>query len=291
MDDSIETQSVSPRDFGRAVGVSESTVKRWVDQGRLVSTRTAGGHRRISSVEALRTIREMQLPLQDPVILGVSDVFGDYAQPLALPGEALYAFIAAGESKLAYQVVFGEYMRGSSVWEIADQVIRPAMHRIGLGGHDPEAVLIEHRATQIVLEIARALQKLATGERAALQVVIGGASKDPYQIPCALIAGVIAEAGAHPVNLGPNTPASVFLRSLESSEKPVLLAISVSVVNDVTALSLEMNEVLHAASEQDCVVAIGGRAVGDLSLDSLPCLRIHTSMACLAQEVRMLTSP
>ena len=121
-----------------------------------------------------------------------------------------------------------------------------------------------------------------------LRCGIGGASGDPYQIPCVLIAGVIAEAGAHPVNLGPDTPSSVFIRSLDDTKKPVLLAISVSVVKDVPKLSLELNEVVHAAAERACRVAIGGRAVGDLSLDPLPCLRIHTSMASLAQEVRML---
>jgi excisionase family DNA binding protein len=284
-----EIHSVSPRDFGRAVGVSESTVKRWVDQGHLVSTRTPGGHRRISAVEALRTIRAMQLPLQDPVILGVSDLVGDYAHPLAVPSEALHAFLASGEAKSAYQVVIGEYMRGSPVWEIADQVIRPALHRIGQDGHEPAAVFVEHRATQIVLQIARALQMLATSERKLVEVVIGGASGDPYQIPCVLISGVIAEAGAHPVNLGPDTPASVFLQSLDNIDAPALLAISVSVVNDVAHLSLGLNEVVHAAAERNCLVAIGGRAVGDLSLDPLPCLRIHTSMASLAKEVRRLT--
>ena len=291
MADSIEMRTVSPRDFGRAVGVSESTVKRWVDQGRLVSTRTPGGHRRISAVEGLRAIREMQLSLQDPAILGVTDLVGDYGRPLASPGEALYEFIAAGESKSAFQAVIGEYMRGTSVWEIADQVIRPAMHRIGQGGHEPKAIFIEHRATQIVLAIARALLKLAAIDRNLMPVVIGGARQDPYLIPCVLIAGVIAEAGACPVNLGPDTPASVFIRSLDSSETPALLAISVSVVKDVEGLSSELNEVVHAAAERDCRVAIGGRAVGDLSIDPLPCLRIHTSMASLAQEVRTLTLP
>jgi len=226
----------------------------------------------------------MQLPLQDPVILGVSDLVGDYAQPLAVPGEALHAFLASGEAKSAYQVVIGEYMRGSSIWEIADQVVRPAMHRIGQNGHEPAAVFVEHRATQIVLAIARSLQMLATEELKPVHVVIGGVSGDPYQIPCALISGVVAEAGAHPVNLGPDTPASVFLRSLDNINKPALLAISVSVVNDVAQLSLGLNEVVHAAAERNCLVAIGGRAVGDLSLDPLPCLRIHTSMASLVKE-------
>ena len=40
-----------------ALGVSESSVKRWVDGGDLVAQRTAGGHRRIARGEALRFAR------------------------------------------------------------------------------------------------------------------------------------------------------------------------------------------------------------------------------------------
>lgn len=287
MTDSIDTRTVSPKEFGRAVGVSESTVKRWVDQGRLSSTRTAGGHRRISALEALRAIRSLQLELRDPSILGVSDLVGS-DQQMASPSEAFHTLIANGESKQATQLVMGEYMRGSAIWEIADQIVRPAMHRIGLEGNAPEAILSEHRATQIVLEIAQTLRRLASSSNEASEAIVGAVSGDPYQIPCVLISGVISEAGLHATNLGPDTPGAVFMRALEGDVAPKLIAVSVSRVVDVSVISNEINELVHRAEAQDCRIALGGRAIGDLAIDPLPCVRIHTSMASLAQDVQDL---
>jgi hypothetical protein len=36
-------QLLSPRQFAEAIGVSESSVRRWADTGRIKMTRTAGG--------------------------------------------------------------------------------------------------------------------------------------------------------------------------------------------------------------------------------------------------------
>ena len=38
---------LSPRELAEAVGVSESSLKRWADRGRVHVHRTEGGHRRI----------------------------------------------------------------------------------------------------------------------------------------------------------------------------------------------------------------------------------------------------
>ena len=45
---------LSPRQLAVAIGVSESSLKRWADDGRLAVERTAGGHRRIPLPEAVR---------------------------------------------------------------------------------------------------------------------------------------------------------------------------------------------------------------------------------------------
>ena len=49
---------LSPKELAAAIGVSESTLKRWADDGLIVFSRTAGGHRRIRLAEAIRFIRE-----------------------------------------------------------------------------------------------------------------------------------------------------------------------------------------------------------------------------------------
>src|SRR5690242_3719305 len=60
---------LSPRDLADALGVSESSLKRWVDAGKLAAFRTEGGHRRIAVSEALRFIRETGAPVARPELL------------------------------------------------------------------------------------------------------------------------------------------------------------------------------------------------------------------------------
>ena len=40
-------QLLSPKQVARALGVSESSLKRWCDKGLIPTERTAGGHRRL----------------------------------------------------------------------------------------------------------------------------------------------------------------------------------------------------------------------------------------------------
>ena len=50
------------RQVAQALGVSVSTIKRWVDSGTLRASRTVGKHRLIRLSEALRFAREQGLP-------------------------------------------------------------------------------------------------------------------------------------------------------------------------------------------------------------------------------------
>src|SRR4051794_32611945 len=65
------------RQVAQALGVSVSTVKRWVDLGELNATRTVGKHRLIPVLEALRFARMRGLPhanLELLVGLGVTHI-------------------------------------------------------------------------------------------------------------------------------------------------------------------------------------------------------------------------
>ena len=62
---------VSPRNLAEAIGMSESSLKRWADRGLLQVTRTAGGHRRIAIRDAIRFVRERQLRFLKPTAIGL----------------------------------------------------------------------------------------------------------------------------------------------------------------------------------------------------------------------------
>ena len=70
------------------VGVSESTLKRWADGGRLRFTKTAGGHRRISVPEAVRFARRSRLPIVDPELLGLPGVSAQTTR-ITAPGQGV----------------------------------------------------------------------------------------------------------------------------------------------------------------------------------------------------------
>src|SRR5215211_2356769 len=62
---------LTPKDLADAIGASESSLRRWVDSGRVKMSRTAGGHRRIPLAEAIRFIRETHATVVRPDLLGL----------------------------------------------------------------------------------------------------------------------------------------------------------------------------------------------------------------------------
>ena len=70
------TDRFSPRKIAEALGVGESTVKRWIDAGRLEADRTLGGHRRVALEEVLRFVKEEGTDVVYPQAIGLDGLDG-----------------------------------------------------------------------------------------------------------------------------------------------------------------------------------------------------------------------
>lgn len=218
---------LSPRELADALGVSESSLKRWVDAGKIAASRTDGGHRRIALPEAVRFIRETGAPLVHPEILELPDLAA--APPADAAGDrALLDRLERGDGPGARGWILARYFAGASIAELADGPVRAAMHALGeLWHHDPRGIFIEHRATELCLQ-ALAQLRAALDEPAGAPVALGGAPEDdPYRLSTGLAAMVLVEAGYRAIDLGPDTPVSA-LHQAVLEHRPRLVWISAS---------------------------------------------------------------
>lgn len=223
-------QSLSPKELAQVIGVSESSLKRWADDGRVRVTRTMGGHRRITLQEAVRFAREAHLPIVRPELLGIHQVgkLSTQARPIEADqaGQMLEKMLVEGQGDEARGLILDLYLKGKTVAWLCDGPIRHAMSKIGeIWSHDSKGIYIEHRAidlcvhalTQIRLLVAQPeLENALPGEQPARPVALGGAPpNDPYVLGSLMSSCVCAEAGYADINLGANIPLDSLLDAVE----------------------------------------------------------------------------
>ncbi len=250
----LKTQQVA-----NALGVSVSTVKRWVDSGVLGATRTVGKHRLIPRHEAERFAR-MQ---------GLSFLMEDEA-PLIAPRrideplvDLLATTLRSGRGREARDLILGAY-RGAGPTALADDLIRPVMQRIG---HDWEARAIdvyhEHRATRVVthalMEIVHDQQGCPPGDDAPL--ALGAAPEgDPYLLPGLLCEMVLRDLGWEVMNLGVNLPLASLARAVRA-HRPRVTWVSVSYLDDRTQFPRAYAAFHDEVSADGTAVIVGGQAL------------------------------
>lgn len=212
---------LSPKDLAEALGVSESSLKRWVDAGKISAMRTEGGHRRISISEAVRFIRETHAEIAHPEMLDLPEIARAGA-------ESLLHHLQHGDVLGARGWLLGRYLGGTSVEELCDGPVREAMHALGeLWRHDEAGIFIEHRGTDICLQALAQLRN-AFSPPSDAPVALGATPEDdPYLLPSFMAAIVMASCGMRAVNLGPDTPVTA-MAAAAAEHQPRLVWISAS---------------------------------------------------------------
>ncbi len=254
--------SISPNKLAGAIGVSESSVKRWVDEGRLIASRTAGGHRRIPVREAVRFLRNHALPLLDPSALGLGEVAhpaaGLRADPAA--GEDLTRSVMGGDAEATRSILAARYLSGESPASLCDHAVAPGLRKVGeLWKHGPDGIHIEHRAIEICIHGLNTLKGLVPEPDGRAPLAIGcSPSGDPYQIPSLMAAVVLKAAGWRDENLGADLPIEALIAAIEGG-RPRLVWISFSSVPAAEAFYKGHRPVMEKADSMGATVVVGGR--------------------------------
>jgi len=251
----------SPRQLAEAIGVSESSVKRWIDEGTIAASRTAGGHRRVRLSEAVRFVRASGMPIVRPEVLGLVDL--KLAAGSRSGAEAAFEqALVEGRADVVRGIVLSRFLDGEPPATICDGPVASAMHAIGeLWRNDPAGIAVEHRATELCLQALGLVRSLVPAATAGAPAAVGCApAGDPYLLPTFMSAFVLEADGWRATNFGPDFPLE---RLAEAAEAECASLAWVSVTSESAGADLvrEIRELAERLARSGIRLIAGGRAL------------------------------
>lgn len=258
-------KTLTSKEAARLLGVSEASVKRWADGGLLPTVKTAGGHRRFRPEDVAVFRRERLHRTGRPSARASAETSpapGGAPRDPAKRGETaalMYDVLFGGHAEEAAAILVSLHMEGAGVAALADEVLCPAMRRVGDLWHQGElSVAQEHVATRAALEALQALRAslhphAAHGRRA----VCCAAEEDFHELPVQVAALVLEALGWEVVNLGTSTP---FYALAEATERfaPRLVCVASTILEGLDRAAREYGEVRRAAARFGSSLVIGG---------------------------------
>lgn len=285
----------SPKEVAQRLGVSESSVKRWLDQGVVPVLRTAGGHRRVSEESLDELLNRLKTTAgfprlsvhvgesepsggrgavatsrDDSAVAGASDPLRswDFARlpegPPALKeiSDGFTESLMVGREEECFRMADRLVASGFPMATAVDLLATTAMHCLGKRWELGEmAIYQERRACGIVKDLIQRLKQRLPVVQGGPVAIGGTTSGDHYELPTSLVELSLCERGWNAVSLGCNLPVSEFLAAV-AEYRPRVLWISLSHIQDEEGLVADFNQ-LAAAIPKETAILIGGRAATD----------------------------
>ena len=253
-------RSISPKELAKAIGASESSVKRWCDNGSIVTSYTPGGHRKIEVNEALQFLRNSRYVLEVPEQLGLPVSVGKRQWTSEQAVTFVLEALVDHQEEAVNSLVMDLYLSGRSLASIFDEVLRVAFADIGDEWECGRLEIHKERqACQMCRRVIDQLRQVARVSNARFSALGGTLSEDYYELPTLMIETVLRDHGWNAMSLGTNLPASSFSKAVET-QKPDLVWLSLSHVADRERAVTAVNE-LWEQLDSTVPLIVGGWAL------------------------------
>lgn len=203
------------------------------------------------------------MPLLDPQRIGLPSL--DTASSdngRADPARAFEAALSHGHAESARGILQSQFLAGIEPAVLGDAFIAQAMHELGSRWlRNQNGVFMEHRATEICLQGIHEALSLVPAPAAQAPVAMGAAPPgDPYLLPSAIAAFVLAAGGWRTTNLGPEMPLEKLGEAaLDCGAGLVWVSVSAAQAGHSTEASLRrLAEGLESCGSR---LVVGGRAL------------------------------
>lgn len=266
----------SMSDMARALGVSQSTCKRWCDKGLVETARTAGGHRRVTRRAIINFATANQLQIVHPEVIALA---GSYSTTTAdNPVAELLHCLLTGNRAGTREIVLGSYVRGGALADLCDDLIAPAMHQVGHAWETGQAdVYQERRSCDLVEDALHEIGRLLLEPASGAPCAIGGTLEhDGSRLATCMSQLVLRSIGWRAYSIGAKLPAKSLAASLLEYQ-PRLVWVSVSHPGDFATMC-ESLRIIAAALPPGSRLLVGGAALDPRWKYAVPQIETGASM-------------
>lgn len=255
---------VTPKQVAQAIGVSESSVKRWCDQGLIPTERTAGGHRRLPMGGVMQFLRVSDHSLVRPEILSLPPTASGGAATLEQTYEEMVGALEDGDEERFRAAGFNLFLAGYTTVDICDRAMAPAFDELGRRWqHGQIEIYQERRASEIGLKFLHELRASLPVPELGTPLAIGGTFEgDWYALPTTMAEVVLREQGWRAQSYGSSHPPAT-LEAAVRDRKPDLFWLSVSWIASEDDFVDRFQGLYETAMECGTAVAVGGRALSE----------------------------
>ena len=269
---------LSTQEVAGLINVTETTVKRWADEGKIPCHKTLGGHRKFLMKDIVRFAEENAYPLSGTVALRLPQ---RQAQTLEVAVQTRnYQKIAQlfhdealkADRQRLYEMLSYLCKHHIPLPVLTDQVIKPAMVHMGSQWQAGElGIDQEHLVSNAVLEaLVNLSPELHRKPSHGLTAVCACTEGDYHELGLRMLSYALETEGWKVHYLGGNTPFRT-LRSYMKSTRPELLCLSATIIGGKRELIGSIRSIGKTARGMGAAYVVGGSFSGDYTPSDFNC--------------------
>lgn len=235
---------ISTSEAAGIAGVGVSSIKRWVDEGRLRAVRTPGGHRRLNRLEfqsflSASTVQSGQ---------SENDAATQWAERI----------LTNGHHELQSNLMAARGRLGS--WSSAMTEVGKGVREIGLRWEKETISIYEERIASE--RLSRALASIHDSMPRSIDdpvCLLACAEGEYHTLGLSLLQPVLRESGWASIWLGPPMPTTELCKTIESTNVKIVALSASSIMSDSERLKSQTEEVAKTCKKRGVDLVVGGR--------------------------------
>jgi MerR family transcriptional regulator, light-induced transcriptional regulator len=274
---------LSTQELSQLMNVTETTIKRWADSGKIMCMKTPGGHRKFLMKDVVEFAEKNGYVISGIKTLNVEGKdkdtieFAVYTHNYGMLTDIVLGVVLKGDQQSLMELFRYLYRNHIYFPTIVDEILRPVLVKIGdLWAQGKVDINQEHLASQAITEVLIMLQsELHQKEMNGYKALCACPEGELHEIGLRSVAFSLRGEGWDVTYLGANTPLDGF-REMVDDMKPDLVCLSITHQSNLKSLK-EIRDIGKRIQSYGGKYLVGGYYSNTYSEKDLHCDHIALS--------------